>query len=375
LSGGRRRSAGRKRVGGMDVIVELSGIHKAFGRKLVLSDLNLSVKAGEFVTLLGPSGCGKSTTLNLIAGFVRPDRGVVAIRGRPVNDVEPRRRGLGMVFQNWALFPHMSVFENVAFGLRVRGRPLHEIRRKVHEMLALVRLPGIEDMYPWQLSGGMQQRVALARALAIDPDILLLDEPLSNLDAALRKEMQVELKRLHEQLGITTIFVTHHQEEALVMSDRIAVMHQGRIVRMGPPHDLYRDPRSRFVCTFLGDANIFEGEVGGIDGQIAVVNVKGLQCQVELRPDGYRPRGTRLTLALRPELVKLRLQPAGADNSFAGRVKDVVYKGSNLSYYVDLGPLEILIVEAATEAGMSAQKGDRVFAEWRASAFSILDED
>lgn len=359
----------------MDAIVELTGIHKAFGRQAVLADLNLSIRPREFVTLLGPSGCGKSTTLNLIAGFLRPDRGIVAIRGRPANDVEPRRRGLGMVFQTWALFPHMSVFENVAFGLRIQGRPLHEIRRKVGEMLALVRLPGIEEKYPSQLSGGMQQRVALARALAVDPDILLLDEPLSNLDARLRKDMQVELKRLHEQLGITTIFVTHNQEEALVMSDRIAVMHQGRIVRMGPPHDLYRDPRSRFVCTFLGDANVFEGEVEHIDGRIAVVTASGLRWRVQLSPDDRGPRGRRLTLALRPELLKLQLQPTGADNSFAGRVKDVVYKGSNVSYYVDLGPVEVLIVEPASEMGMAVREGDKVFAECGAGAFSVLDEE
>ncbi|MBI4280197.1 MAG: ABC transporter ATP-binding protein, partial [Armatimonadetes bacterium] len=236
----------------MDPILRLEAVSKTLGRQQVLRDFNLSIQPGEFVTLLGPSGCGKSTTLNLIAGLLRPDEGAIYLRGNLVNHVEPRKRRLGMVFQSWALFPHMTVYDNVAFGLQMKGWSRSAIERRVREMLELVRLPAVGDKYPSQLSGGMQQRVALARALADEPDILLLDEPLSNLDARLRKEMQVELKRIHERLGVTTLFVTHSQEEALVMSDRVAVMNTGRIVRMGAPVEVYNNPRSRFVCTFLG---------------------------------------------------------------------------------------------------------------------------
>lgn len=358
----------------MSATVELQGVAKSFGAQTVVKGLDLVIQTREFITLLGPSGCGKSTTLNLIAGLLRPDAGVVFLRGEPANDIEPRRRRLGMVFQTWALFPHMTVFENIAFGLVMRGRSGAEVRQKVLEMLELVRLPDVGDKYPPQLSGGMQQRIALARALAVDPDILLLDEPLSNLDARLRRDMQVELKRLHEHLRITTVFVTHSQEEALVMSDRIAVMNQGRIFRIDSPHEVYRNPRSRFVCTFLGEANIFEGVVQLVDDGTAVVASEGLVLRV--RASGALRPGARATVAVRPEFLRVRPRPSGsAENVIPGAVADVVYKGSNISYYVRTGEKELLAVEPTSETGQVLQRGEHVVAECGASAFSVLEED
>ena len=223
-------------------ILCLKQLTKRYGREIVLRGIDLSMRRGEFLTLLGPSGCGKTTTLNLIAGLLRPDGGTILLRGVIANDVSPRRRDIGIVFQSWALFPHMTVFENVAYGLRVRRVSRQEIVQRVGEMLDIVRLPGQGDKYPSQLSGGMQQRVALARALVTHPDLLLLDEPLSNLDAALRKEMQSELRRIHDEIQVSTLLVTHSQEEALVMSDRIAVMRGGSIVGLDTPSSPVWEP-------------------------------------------------------------------------------------------------------------------------------------
>ena len=233
----------------------------AYGATPVLHDVDLDVHKGELVSLLGPSGCGKTTTLNIIAGFLEPSRGTVSLGGRVVNQVPPYRRNTGMVFQSYALFPHMNVFDNVAFGLRIRRLPAAETARRVREALALVRLEGLGDRAIRQLSGGQQQRVAIARALAIDPLVLLMDEPLSNLDAQLRRQMRVELRRLQRQVGITTIFVTHDQEEALTLSDRLVVMNHGRIEQVGTPVELYRKPRTAFVAQFLGHPNFLSGEV------------------------------------------------------------------------------------------------------------------
>src|SRR5918993_558328 len=225
-----------------DTVLQLESVSKAFQAQPVVRGVSLEMRRGEFLTLLGPSGCGKTTTLNLVAGLLQPDSVTVFLRGEPANALPPRRRGLGMVFQSWALFPHLNVFDNVAYGLSVRSVPSAEIGARVGAMLELVRLPGVEGRFPSQLSGGMQQRVALARALITRPDLLLLDEPLSNLDAALRKEMQVELRRIHRELNVSTLLVTHSQEEALVMSDRIAVMRSGRIECVDSPQRVYNNP-------------------------------------------------------------------------------------------------------------------------------------
>ena len=359
----------------MDCILRFEKVSKSFSGQRVLDEFDLELRAGEFLTLLGPSGCGKTTCLNLVAGFLKPDLGTIFLRGRAVNDVPPRRRNLSMVFQTWALFPHMRAAENVAFGLLMRGRPRGEIERRVREMLDLVRLSEAAEKNPSQLSGGMRQRLALARALAVEPDILLLDEPLSALDAALRKEMQVELKRIHEKLRVTTIFVTHNQEEALTMSDRIAVMRGGRIVRLDTPRELYEDPRSRFVCTFMGDVNIFEGTVETVEAGGAVLRAAGgVGVRLPVR-EGLAP-GAPCTVAVRPERVTVRAAPtAGAQNSIPGLVRHMVYNGTSVQYWVEAAGRELLALEYRKSGAAMPQKGDRVSLEFEPEALMVLDRD
>ncbi len=358
----------------MDPILQLENVNKAFGPQQVLKNFCLSVETGEFVTLLGPSGCGKTTALNLIAGFLQPDSGNIYLRGKQVNDLEPRKRQLGMVFQTWALFPHMDAYENVAFGLKMRKKPKAEIVKKVKEMLELIRLPSIAEKYPSQLSGGMRQRVALARALAVEPSILLLDEPLSNLDAALRKEMQVELKRIHEHLRVTTIFVTHNQEEALVMSDRVAVMRDGKIIRIDSPIALYNDPRSKFVCTFLGDANIFDGEVTEISGKKAIIHSEGFFLTAFSDPRLHV--GRKISLAIRPERIIVRKEATTcAENSLKSIIKEVVYKGNSVTYYLEIAGREVVALEYQKTFDSVPERAEEVYAEFEANAFSFLEEE
>lgn len=356
----------------MDPVLKLVGVQKALGKAQVVRNLHLAVEPGEFVTLLGPSGCGKSTTLNLIAGLLQPDAGSIYLRGELVNAWEPGRRRLGMVFQTWALFPHMNAYDNIAFGLRLHRLRDGEIRDRVAEMLALVRLPGIAAKYPSQLSGGMQQRVALARALAPRPDILLLDEPLSNLDARLRKEMQSELKRIHEQLRVTTVFVTHSQEEALVLSDRVAVMNHGSIIKIDTPARLYTDPRSRFVCTFLGEVNILEGVVAASrEGRIGVNAGPIYVTASTSRQIGV---GERLCLALRPEAISIRSsQSSCADNSVPATIRDIMFKGEAIVYSLDVSGMDVMVLEYP-KAAKELTRGARVFLEFEASALSLIED-
>ncbi|MBW1960149.1 MAG: ABC transporter ATP-binding protein [Deltaproteobacteria bacterium] len=358
----------------METILRLENVSKRFQNLQVLKDYNLEMNTGEFLTLLGPSGCGKTTTLNLVAGFLQPDSGTIYLRGEPVNNVASRKRNLSMVFQTWALFPHMTAYENVAFGLRMRGKTRSEIDKKVREMLKLVRLPDVAEKYPSQLSGGMRQRLALARALAVEPSILLLDEPLSNLDAALRKEMQVELKRIHDELKVTTLFVTHNQEEALVMSDRIAVMKDGKIVRMDSPRKLYNDPRSRFVCQFMGDVNLFEGRVQQISTASAVVESGGMKLKVPVK-EGLQV-GKKITVAVRPETISVNRTPsASAENSLRAVVKQLIFNGNNIQYYLDTADRELLALDYQKTLSKLPEKGDTVFAEFDAESFMFLEED
>ena len=286
----------------MDIDVELRGVAMSYGATPVLHSLDLEVYKGEFLSLLGPSGCGKTTTLNIIAGFLEPDRGTVTLGGRVVNEVPAYRRNTGMVFQSYALFPHMSVFDNVAFGLKVRRVGASDIARRVRDALALVQLEGLEERAIRQLSGGQQQRVAIARALAIDPLVLLMDEPLSNLDAQLRRQMRVELRRLQRQVGITTIFVTHDQEEALTLSDRLVVMNHGRIEQAGTPIELYRKPRTPFVAQFLGHPNFLFGMVAERRGSQVTVQLGAQQVHaVYESPVEHETQP--------PELLQTRLVP------------------------------------------------------------------
>jgi ABC-type Fe3+/spermidine/putrescine transport system ATPase subunit len=339
-------------------ILRFENVSKTFQGKVVLSDLILEMRHGEFLTLLGPSGCGKTTSLNLVAGLIQPDSGTIFLRGQPANELPPRRRGLGLVFQSWALFPHLNVFGNIAYGLQVRSIAPKEIARRVADMLDVVRLPGVAEMFPSQLSGGMQQRVALARALVTRPDLLLLDEPLSNLDAALRKEMQIELRRIHSELRVSTLLVTHSQEEALVMSDRIAVMRGGRIECIDTPQFVYNRPPTRFVCTFVGEANILECRVEAVAQGEATLRRGALQFAIDAPPDVSV--GQRLAAAIRPENVVIAPWRATEAAGIAAVVLDAVFKGNNISYWVSVGDERLHVLTLPPLEGHAFTPGDQV---------------
>ncbi len=353
----------------MSADVELTAVTKRFGAVTAVSAVSLQVRPGEILAVLGPSGCGKTTALRLVAGFETPDEGSVAIRGRVVNAVPPYRRNLGMVFQQYALFPHMSVFENVAFGLRMRGAPRSEIPRRVREAMALVQLQGLEARFPAQLSGGQQQRVALARALVTRPAVLLLDEPLGALDRKLRAQMQVEIRALQRAVGITTIFVTHDQEEALTLADRIAVMEHGRIVQIGAPAEIYERPRTRFVSDFIGVSNFLPGTVvGGGERELTVELPGGVRVRA-LPADGLGV-GDRVELAVRPEKIRLAEAPEPGANCVPGQVENVVYLGALTYYYLRLpGGTRLVALEpnrAPGAGGPPAAVGRPVYACWDA---------
>ena len=344
--------------------VTLSGLVKRYGATRALDGVSLTVAPGEFFTLLGPSGCGKTTTLRSVAGFVTPDAGEVAINGVVVTRVPPHRRQVGMVFQHYALFPHRTVAQNVGFGLRMQRVDKSDIARRVAEALALVQLPGHGARYPGQLSGGEQQRVALARALVTRPAVLLLDEPLGALDKKLRDHMKIELKRLQREVGITTIYVTHDQEEALTMSDRIAVMHRGRVEQVAVPRALYETPATAFVASFIGNINLLLGRAAGANT---------VDCgSARLAATGAAPAGAAVAIALRPE--RIRLDPAGAmDSMLAMTVAHVVYQGETVRYILksDAG-LELQALELG-EVRFAA--GARVRAGWAAADARIIPEE
>jgi len=356
-----------------DIVLRLDRVNKSFGNLKVLTDLNLTVKEGEFLTLLGPSGCGKTTILNIVAGFVTPDSGDIYLRGKRVNEVEPRKRHLGMVFQSWALFPHMNVFDNIAFGLRIKKYPKDEVKERVNGVLDLIKLSGggVSQKFPSQLSGGMQQRVALARAIVVESDMILFDEPLSNLDAKLRKEMRIELKKLHEKLQITVLYVTHDQEEALTISDQICVIYGGSILRKGTANEVYDNPRFKFVCNFLGEANLFEGRVKEILGQKIIVEAEGINLVASL--DFPVVVNQQILLALRPEKIRINNGPSlKIDNSLRATVKDIVYYGKGINYYLDLAGEDITVFEHQKTSDHYFEKGKEVYIEFEASAFCIL---
>ena len=306
----------------MDKMVELRGVHKRFGRFVAVAGVDLAVRPGEFLTLLGPSGCGKTTLLRMISGFETPTEGAVYLAGQDVTRLPPYRRDVNQVFQSYALFPHLSVERNVAFGLAMKKTPAAEMRQRVADAIALVSLGGLEHRRPAQLSGGQRQRVALARALVCRPKVLLLDEPLSALDAKLRRSMQMELKRLQSQLGITFLFVTHDQEEALVMSDRIAVVNQGSIEQIGSVREIYHQPRTRFVADFIGQTNLLAATLSrSPDGAVSLT-----AGDIQLRNVSTdRPDGPAL-LSVRPENV--RLASTRAQGAFAATIVERVFRGA-----------------------------------------------
>jgi spermidine/putrescine ABC transporter ATP-binding subunit len=345
--------------------LELSEVGKAYGAVRAVDRVSLAIAQGERVALLGPSGCGKTTTLNLIAGFLSPDAGTIRIAGRDVAGVPAHRRNTGMVFQSYALFTHLTVADNVAFGLRMRRVPRPESDRRVTEALALVRLAGLGTRYPRQLSGGQQQRVALARALVIRPEILLLDEPLSNLDAKLRQEMRMELVEILEQVGITTIFVTHDQEEALALSHRVVVMNEGRVEQVGTPSEVYEAPATAFVAKFLGESNVLPGRVvaGGAPGIVCDVG-DGLHVRSDRAAD-VRP-GDAVEVIVRAERLQLAERPAGLANSFPATLEHVLYLGGDIRYLVRLGGHRLVGVEKNRGDGTLLKAGQPVHVEWAA---------
>ncbi|MDU6412605.1 MAG: spermidine/putrescine ABC transporter ATP-binding protein PotA [Yersiniaceae bacterium] len=326
-------------------LVTLSGLSKAFDGKTIIRDLNLTINHGEFLTLLGPSGCGKTTVLRLIAGLEETDSGTITLDGQDVTAVPAEHRHVNTVFQSYALFPHMSVFENVAFGLRMQKTPEAEIATRVTEVLRMVQLDEFAQRRPHQLSGGQQQRVAIARAVVNRPRVLLLDESLSALDYKLRKQMQNELKALQRKLGITFVFVTHDQEEALTMSDRIVVMRDGRIEQDGTPRQIYEEPENLFVASFIGEINIFEAEViRRLDDQRVRAWVEGRECDITVNQLAVTP-GQRLNVLLRPEDLKVQeINEGDAAEGFIGHVRERNYKGMTLESTVELTSGKLVMV-------------------------------
>ncbi len=319
-----------------EVDVRLVDVVKTFGDAVAVDHISLEVRDGEFFSLLGPSGCGKTTTLRMIGGFEQPTSGLIELQGKDVTWLPPYQRNVNTVFQSYALFPHLTIYENVAFGLRRRNVKDAEIKSRVTEMLGLVELPGFERRKPTQISGGQAQRVALARALINRPGVLLLDEPLGALDLKLRKQMQVELKRIQQEVGITFIYVTHDQEEAMTMSDRIAVMNRGRYEQLGDPELLYERPTTRFVAGFLGISNLLPAKLDGVDGAYAVARLA--DDETVRVPSGLVDGRTSIEVGVRPEKIRLHKEgvdlPAGS-NGISGTVVDASYLGVSTSYVIE----------------------------------------
>ncbi len=320
-------------------LVQFRGVVKRFGKVLAVEKMDLEIAEGSMVTLLGPSGCGKTTLLRMVAGLEDPTEGDIYIKGKRINDTPIHKRNLGMIFQNYALFPHKTIFDNVAFGLKYRDIPKEEVRGKVTRALEMVRLPGVEKRYPSQLSGGQQQRVAMARAIVIEPDVLLMDEPLSALDENLREEMRREVDNLQQILGVTTIFVTHDQREALSMSDKIVVMKDGRKQQEGTPEVVYNHPVNHFVADFLGHSNFVDGEITGQEGDWLRVRLDDGNVLLT-DPLEKWAEGDRVEVVFRAQKLQIYLKedpsPESETNCFSGKIKDRSYMGGEVSYFVEL---------------------------------------
>jgi spermidine/putrescine ABC transporter ATP-binding subunit len=354
--------------------LRLVGLSKRFGAVVALEAVTLDVRPGEFLTLLGPSGSGKTTLLNLVAGFEPPTEGEIVLGGRPITGEPPNRRNIGMVFQDFALFPHLTVFENVAFPLRLRRVPEAEIRSRVGALLDMVSLDRYGDRAPRQLSGGQQQRVALARALAFRPPLLLMDEPFGALDRSLRERMQVELRQLHRRLGVTVVFVTHDQEEAMALSDRIVVIDHGRIQQIGRPAELYEAPANPFVAAFIGESNLLRCTVTGADGGLwRVRSAGGAELRVDRPGPGPAEPGAPRHLVLRPEALGLAVaEPVGAP-AVRGVVEAAIYLGPVVKYLVRIDPSEVLVVRAPKGPGAAVlEAGTDVWVSWRPEDLLLL---
>ena len=353
-------------------MVELQDISKSFGNFTALRNVTFEIKEGEFMTFLGPSGCGKTTCLRLISGFDTPTTGRVLIGGRDVTLDPPYRRDVNQVFQSYALFPHLTIFENIAFGLRMKKVPVSEIKRRVYRVVEMTALAQFVDRKPAQMSGGQRQRVALARAIVCEPKVLLLDEPLSALDAKLRAQMRVELKQLQKRLGITFIFVTHDQEEALTMSDRVAVINGVRVEQIGTVNEIYYRPATRFVATFIGESNIVEADVISNDHGRPLCRLEGgLQLRLKSGPQGT---GEKILLSLRPEKIRLYRTDPGGENCFPGKISVEIFKGAvdDLTISV-MGGLELgaLIANDGQEE-LDFHEGETIFARIQPEDINVV---
>jgi len=343
-----------------ETAVQLRNVTLSYGEFVAVNNVSLSIGRGEFVTLLGPSGCGKTTILRSIAGLVQPTGGEIEVAGRRIDNIPIHKRNIGLVFQNYALFPHKSVFDNIAFGLKYRNVEKSVIAQKVKRALDMVRLPGVEKKLPSEMSGGQQQRIALARAIVIEPDVLLLDEPLSALDANLREEMRTELKTIQREVGITTIFVTHDQEEALAMSDRVVVMNKGVIEQQGSPEDVYRRPETRFVATFLGQSNLLPGRIAAVGNGIATVSLDNGQ-QIEATAPSAAKAGMAVTGVVRAQKVVV-----GKTGPIQGKIISVSYLGGTAAYFIDAAGIRLQSISTIEE---------RIWREGEAVAISIAPAD
>lgn len=363
----------RTKTGTFMSFVEFQGVSKRYGDTVAVEGLDISIERGEFFSLLGPSGCGKTTTLRMLAGFVSPSAGRIRVHGRDITDLPPEARGIGIVFQNYAIFPHLSVFDNIGFGLVERRIPKSEIKVKVEAALDQVGLSGFGERFERELSGGQKQRVALARVLVIEPEILLLDEPLSALDRKMREEMKFWIKDIQKSIGITTIYVTHDQSEALTMSDRIAVMDRGRLLQVGSPVEIYEKPTTRFIAEFIGDSNLLGVRVSAVNGPVCAVDLGGgVQVPGRLPSSDGVSVGSNVGFLLRPEMV--RLQPADPNEKakLSGRVVAEVYQGSLRRYRVAAGDHE-LVVEVPNRPDLSQlSAGDAVDLYWSADSGVVV---
>ncbi len=356
-------------------MVRFDNVQKSYdGKTLVVKNLDVDIAKGEFLTMLGPSGSGKTTSLLMLAGFEPATHGEIYLNGKPINNVPPNKRGIGMVFQNYALFPHMTVAENLAFPLKVRKMSPTDVQQKVDRALAMVELPSFGQRRPAQLSGGQQQRVAVARALVFEPELILMDEPLGALDKQLREQMQYEIKHIHENLGVTVVYVTHDQSEALTMSDRIAVFEDGVIQQLSSPSTLYEKPNNSFVAQFIGENNRLNGNITAIDGTVCTVELdSGDKVTADKVVDGGI--GTRTTLSIRPERVDLDPEAGSVPVTISGKIEELIYLGDHIRVRMSVAGTDEFIVKVRNSAsGQSLETGQLTTVGWNPEDCRALDE-